>query len=265
MKRDDTKTRTKEEPEILNNAPLERVPQQEIEVIFLFSQIFQNYGFTKIKKIQSNGFPDCIAYRKTNSGRKEVSIEFEYKSINYKNHLPKLCDCLVCWEDNWYDKPEKIEVIELRTFYGYTPKIWVLSVNNDYKQELSGANEHDWTVPAKSRAGDLILFYYNAPDSCIKEIFQIKGQYLKAEAGNWTKRKTDVFAHIERIAPIKSPIFYEDLKRDRSLSQSRMVLIRMTGRSDVTPYWHNLYNLIIAKNPGLKKDLENFSPTKIFK
>jgi hypothetical protein len=254
-----------EEADTLENAPLERVPQQEIEVIFLFSQIFQDYGFTKIKKIQSNRFPDCIAYRKTSSGREEVSIEFEYQSINYKNHLPKLSDYLICWEHNWYDIPEKLKVIELRQYFGYTPKIWVLSVGNQSKQELSESDEQDWSVPSKSRAGDLILFYHNAPDSCIKEIFQIKGQYSKAKAGYWTKRKTDVFAHIDRIAIIKSPIYYEDLKRDKFLSHSHMMMVQMNGRFDITPYWHNLYDHIVTKNPGLKKDLVKFSPDKIYK
>jgi hypothetical protein len=253
-----------EDVDILENAPLESVPQQEIEVIFLFSQIFQTYGFTKIKKIQSNRFPDCIAYRKTESGRKEVSIEFEYKSINYKGHLPKKSDYIVCWEHHWYDRPDGSEIIELRTHYGYSPKVWVMAVGNKFKQELSEGDGHDWSVPSKSRTGDLILFYHNAPDSCIKDIFQIKGQYSKEKAGEWTKRKTDVFAHIERIANIKSPIFYQDLKNDKSLSHSHMIMVRMNGRFDITPYWHRLYVLLITKNPSLKKDLAKFSSEKIY-
>jgi len=254
------------EIEKLKDAPLERVPQQEIEVIFLFSHLFKKYGFTKLKKIESKGFPDCIASRKTKSGLKDVRIEFEYQSINFPQHLhnSRKCDCIVCWEHNWYDIPKRLEVIELRQHYGFSPRIWVMAVGKEYKEELSENDKTPWTVPSKSHAGDLALFYYTAPESCIKDLFEIKGQLYKAPAGNWTVKEDDVFAEIKRISPISSPLFFEEMKNDKILTTSRMVKMRMQGKFDATPYWHRLYDIIIKKNPGLKSKLKRFSPEKIY-
>jgi hypothetical protein len=249
------------------DAPLERVPQQELEVIFLFAEHFKSLGFTKIKKIQSK-FPDCIALRKTDSGINEVRIEFELRSINFyaHGHDPEKCDCIVCWEDNWIDKPQKLEVIELRKHYGVSPKIWVMAVGNDYKEELSAVeDEWEWTVPSKSHAGDLILFYYNAPESCIKDIFVINGQYSKQIPGSWTIKKKDVFASISRISSIQSPLSYKEIKTDAILSNSNMVAMHMQGKFNVTGEWKRLYDLIITKNPELEKELSDFSPEKISK
>jgi len=248
-----------------SDAPLERVPQQELEIIFLFAEHFKSLGFTKVKKMQQR-FPDCIAYRKTNSGIKEVIIEFELQSINFNTHghNPKKCDCIVCWEDNWLDKPKNLEIIELRKHYGVLPRVWIMAVGNGYKDKLSEADEWDWSVPSKSHAGDLVLFYYTAPESCIKDIFVINGQYSKRKSGSWTIKKTDVFANISRIASIRSPLSFEEIKTDKTLSNSHMVAMQMQGRFDVTGEWYRIYHMLIVKNPKLKKDLSDFSPEKIY-
>lgn len=256
-----------EDSDKLQNAPLERVPQQEVEVIFLFSQLFRNYGFTKIKKIETSTYPDCIAYRKTKSGIREVRIEFELESINFKihGHDPKKCDCIVCWEHNWHEKPKDLEVVQLREYYGYSPKIWVMAVGKNYKEELLEADESEWSVSPKSHVGDLVLFYHNTPDKCIKDIFEITGESFKDKAGDYTRKKYDIFAHVKRIARIHSPLFYDEMKIDKYLSTSQMIEGNMQGKFDVTAYWHRIYELIIAKNPSIKKVLSEFSPEKIYR
>lgn len=249
------------------DAPLERVPQQELEVVFLFAEHFRSLGFLKIKKIQQK-FPDCIAVRKTDSGISEVIIEFELRSINFNihGHDPEKCDCIVCWEDNWIDKPKKLEVIELRKHYGVKPKVWVMAVGNDYKEELYEVDgEWEWTVPSKSHSGDLILFYYNAPESCIKDVFVINGQYSKQTSGNWTVKKTDIFASVSRVSRIHSPLLFKEIKTDTILANSNMVAMHMQGKFDVTRQWNRLYDIIITKNPELKKELFDYSPEKISK
>jgi hypothetical protein len=248
-----------------NDAPLERVPRQELEIIFLFAEKFKILGFTKVKKIQQK-FPDCIAYRKTPGGMKEVIIEFELKSINFHrhNHNAKKCDCIICWEDNWVDRPENLEIIELRKMFGVLPRIWVMAVGENSKEDLSDIDDVDWSVPSKSHAGDLVLFYYNAPESCIKDIFVINGEYSKEKAGKWTTKTTDIFAKLSRIARIRSPLTYNEIMTDRILSNSQMVAMNMNGRFDITGEWHRIYSILVAKNPNLKKDLAKFSPEKIY-
>jgi hypothetical protein len=59
---------------------------------------------------------DAFGRRKIRKTEYEpVDIEFEYKSLDFKNHQhdPNQCDIIVCWEHNWKECP--IEVIELKT------------------------------------------------------------------------------------------------------------------------------------------------------
>lgn len=87
-------------------------PLNENGVIFLFSKIHDKLGFN-IEAVQA-AFPDAKGRRKTQKGWEDVWIEFEYKSSSFKvrNHDPKECDIIVCWEHDWKDCP--IEVIELK-------------------------------------------------------------------------------------------------------------------------------------------------------
>jgi len=90
-------------------------PVNEQGVIFLFAKYHKELGIEYIEGIQQ-GFPDAFGRRKI--GRTEyepVDIEFEFKSLDFKNHQhdPNQCDIIVCWEHNWPQCP--LEVIELKT------------------------------------------------------------------------------------------------------------------------------------------------------
>ena len=90
-------------------------PVNEQGVILLFAKYHKGLGVEYIEGIQQ-GFPDAFGRRKI--GRTEyepVDIEFEFKSLDFKNHQhdPNRCDIIVCWEDNWKESP--LEVIELRS------------------------------------------------------------------------------------------------------------------------------------------------------
>jgi len=90
-------------------------PVNEQGVIFLFAKYHKELDIEYIEGIQQ-GFPDAFGRRKI--GRTEyepVDIEFEFKSLDFKNHQhdPNQCDIIVCWEHNWPQCP--LEVIELKT------------------------------------------------------------------------------------------------------------------------------------------------------
>jgi len=90
-------------------------PINEQGVIFLFAKYHRELGIEYIEGIQQ-GFPDAFGRRKTGKvGYEPVNIEFEFKSLDFKNHQhdPKGCDIIVCWEHNWKECP--LEVIELKT------------------------------------------------------------------------------------------------------------------------------------------------------
>jgi len=94
---------------------LRHAPINEQGVVYLFGKLSEQLGFI-IEAIRSE-FPDCEGKRQIRgkNGRWErVSIEFEYKSSQFKDHGHKVeeCDIIVCWEDDWEDCP--LEVISLK-------------------------------------------------------------------------------------------------------------------------------------------------------
>jgi len=89
-------------------------PVNEQGVIFLFAKYHKELGIEYIEGIQQ-GFPDAFGRRKIGKTEYEpVDIEFEFKSLDFKNHQhdPSQCDIVVCWEHNWPQCP--LEVIELK-------------------------------------------------------------------------------------------------------------------------------------------------------
>jgi hypothetical protein len=110
--------------EKLNYRSLSCAPINENGVIYLFG-VLQDVIDYKIESIQA-GFPDCIARRCIGNGRwEEVRIEFEFQSLNfvYHKHDPNEVDIIVCWEHNWKDCPEHIEVLELSSMIGKIEEI----------------------------------------------------------------------------------------------------------------------------------------------
>ena len=98
--------------DLINFRGLVYSPINENGVIFIFGKVIEDLNMY-IEEIKT-GFPDCVGRRFTGRGWEKVHIEFEYKSINFKEHGhdPKNCDIIVCWVHDWPECP--IEVIELR-------------------------------------------------------------------------------------------------------------------------------------------------------
>ena len=93
---------------------LRNAPTSEGAVMILFGALAERMGFA-VEKVQT-GFPDCEALREVAPGKwQRVWVEFELYSRNYleHQHAGKVCDIIVCWEHNWPECPEGIEVIEL--------------------------------------------------------------------------------------------------------------------------------------------------------
>jgi hypothetical protein len=99
-------------------------PINELGVVYLFGVLHEALGL-KVESVQA-GFPDCIARRPLGKGRwEELRIEFEYKSSNFHQHKhdPEGADMLMCWEHDWHDCPDHIEVVELRSMLREVEKI----------------------------------------------------------------------------------------------------------------------------------------------
>jgi hypothetical protein len=218
-------------PEVLEGAPLRYAPTNELGVVFLFAHLAKRWRI-KVDTIKAS-FPDCIAYQKTQNGEKEIRIEFEYKSRNFKSHKHPAddCDMIVCWEHNWPDVPKKLEILELRKEYGLGFNVWIVPVSSIDKERFSKAKTaHKVSVPSQAHKDDLILYYFSKAHKLISDIFYVTKDpdYVDAE---WKNGK-DYMAPIKRLCELKSPIFYEDLKNHRIISTSSFVRANLQGRHE---------------------------------
>ena len=246
-----------------DGAPLEYAPKNEQGVVFLFSHLARKYGL-RIEEIRT-GFPDCIASK----DGKEIRIEFEFKSRNFKthNHKGKHCDWIVCWEHNWPGVPKHLRVVELRREFGLGFNVWfqpvTINEGKNYADNLSRAKSlHEWSVSSLATVGDLVLFYRTAkgsePHSCVRDIFRVASPVEYIPAG-WKEGK-DYFADSRRVCTLDAPLHLSQLREDSVLCNAGFVRGQMRGRYRATAYWPDLYRMIVARNPSLKAKLNKKYP-----
>ncbi|MBN60942.1 MAG: hypothetical protein CME20_06255, partial [Gemmatimonadetes bacterium] len=155
----------------------------------------------KIESV-SEDFPDCIAWFRTGGGEQKKRIEFEYKSINFDRHKHSRrgVDCIVCWEHNWPNSPEHIEIIELRALYEVGRNAWIQPVGEEFKDQLTMRKQtFDWSVSRNAKQGDLILFYLTKPDGLIHDIFRVIGPVKSKKAAHRNASGKDFFASVRRV------------------------------------------------------------------
>ena len=97
--------------ETINFRGLVYAPVNEQGVVFLFSKLSKDLNI-ELEEIKT-GFPDAVGRVKTKKGYARRTIEFEFRSSNY-DHLPNKSDIIVCWEHDWPECPQEIEVIALK-------------------------------------------------------------------------------------------------------------------------------------------------------
>lgn len=102
--------------EPINFRGLTYAPVNEQGVVLLFGMLAKELGFHV--QLVRQGYPDCKAVRSLGDGRyEEVNIEFEFRSYGFKPHLKSetKTDFIVCWEHDWPECPQDIQVLELRS------------------------------------------------------------------------------------------------------------------------------------------------------
>jgi hypothetical protein len=91
-------------------------PITENAVILLFGMICYSLGFT-IETVRPE-FPDAVVidYRDDPKRGMKKDVEFELLSSSFHRHKHPMdgAHIIVCWEHDWKDCPESIEVIELK-------------------------------------------------------------------------------------------------------------------------------------------------------
>lgn len=89
-------------------------PLNEAGVVLLFSKVMEDLGII-YESSPISGF-DMVGRIKTEQGFELKHFEFEYKSSSFKTHghNPSMVDYLVCWEHDWTNCPEGLEMLELK-------------------------------------------------------------------------------------------------------------------------------------------------------
>jgi len=70
-------------------------------------------------------------------------------------------------------------------------------------------------------------------------------------------------APIRRVTSRRSPLRLSQKREHRVLGSAGFVRGSMRGRYRATPYWPELYRLILELNPGLERSLHNYDPTRV--
>jgi hypothetical protein len=245
--------------DVLESAPLHYAPQNELGVVYLFSHHAPRLGL-RIDEIRA-GFPDCIAYQKTERGEKLVRIEFEFRARNFLSHRheAKECDWIVCWENDWPTAPKNLRIVELRQEYNLRRNVWIQPYGAEYFEEIGRMRrEEGWTVPGRANKGDLLLLYFSSPRRCLSDVCVVDGPVIRKKARY--RKGDDYFAPIRKVSRLASPLFFEDMRRDRVLSTAGFVRSQMRVRQNAREFWPNLYEHIIKRNSASRAALQRFRP-----
>lgn len=163
--------------DLINFRGLVYAPVNENGVIFLFGKVADDLNMY-IEEIKI-GFPDCIARRFIGKGWERISIEFEFKSSNFKEHGhdPKLCDIIVCWIHDWADCP--IEVIELQSTIKYLENYPIKKPSLQKRKSESKLNDLDRLFSSVKAISKVNEWYH-----------QIFEEVSKADDSIWAKAST---------------------------------------------------------------------------
>lgn len=245
--------------------PMRYAPANEQGVVLLFADYARKRRW-RIELIRP-GFPDCLA-RRLNGEPIRIEFELESKNFALHKHEAKDCDMIVCWEHNWVDKPEHLEVVELCREYGFGLNIWHQAVRDEQSDNLETWDNINWSVASTARLGDLVIFYHASPKMKIQDAFMVTTPPQRCAKAKWKKGKHlksehDYSCEMRRVARFDTPIHLGELRRHRVLGSCPLLRKCLIGRDKWTVYWPELYEMIITRNPKLVKVLAKFSPAEL--
>lgn len=243
--------------EPINFGGMTYAPVNELGVVCLFGAISKMLGY-HIERIQTR-FPDCIARKQG----KILRIEFEYKAHKFKqDHYSdwlknkNSCDVVICWENDWPDKPKDLEIIELKGYVGCSRRIWLFSVGgeNAWKTLDQRKSLSDWTCQRQSRKGDLVFWWRKTPELSLKDLWEIKSEVRQHPELGWV-------ADMKLVGRLKTPLTIDHIKQNDRLKHSNFVRANFQKRCEVTRSWPDLYSLITRLNPEMKTPLQKYFGT----
>jgi hypothetical protein len=231
-------------------------PISELGVVYLFGRLAPKLGF-QVEYIHPY-FPDCIARQHGKLRR----IEFELWASDFGNHhhSAKGADMIVCWENDWEDRPpafRHLKIISLKPYVGAAPRIHVVGCGKANASELS-SRKIEWNVSGHTQAGDLALMYRGAPVSAICDAWEVVGPFNRYSKRNKGGYRPGLQAYLKLVTRFKRPLTYDILKRDPRTKNLTVVTRRFRGKMDITLDWFLIYEVLIELNPRAKADLRPF-------
>jgi len=104
----------------------------ESAVIFLFGRIYKYLNFYEFIIGHDKALENKLdAWAMLEKDNKELFVEFEPRSKNFEEHIKKgnvkpkdyKNTLIVCWDDNWKERPSEIDVFELEPLWKKAPNI----------------------------------------------------------------------------------------------------------------------------------------------
>ena len=240
---------------------MESPPANELGVVCLFALMHSRLGFRRIKRIQ-RWFPDCVAVRRDGSRETEVSIEFEYKSSDFRKHRHSLrgCDYIVCWEHDWIPAPMSLhrKILELRKFLRMGRDVWVQPVAKRNWGWFNQATERSgrWPSPPPTvKKGDLVVWYLSSPRKHIDRVSLVTGDPRPDK-----EARRGYSVQMKRLVRLAHPISFQELRTSRDLQGAPFMGGNLRRQSRATAWWTSLYQLILAKNPSASRKLKGHTP-----
>ena len=183
---------------------------------------------------------------------------------------------VVCWENDWSQCQKYAEVVELRSELGFGKQVWIQNTLPEFQWEIDNAprranKRYSWTVSTRARPGDIVLMYragsraaarrYDADEHVLQSIANI----FMVKSFPKPHKRWGFMAVVTHVALLRNPLRLQHLRADRILRDSPFVRRSMRGRSNVTPYWYRLYNLILQLNTDkvIRNALQKFHPESL--
>jgi len=174
----------------------------------------------------------------------------------------------VCWIHDWPSHQKGLRIVELRAEYGLGFNVWVQPVGAvgdiDYRDLLRRTKSRsNWSLPRQASKGDLVLYYLTAPHSSIRDVFRVTSPVGYQRAGPWTRSAKDYMGAIRRVCPLPSPIHLRELRNHPILGDAGFVRGGMRTRFRVSAHWPELYAMILARNPSIRRALKPYAPDRL--
>lgn len=197
--------------------------------------------------------------------RRRGRIEFEFRSsaFNIHRHGVGKCDVIACWHHDWPDVPERVEVIELKRYFGVSRKMWIQQAIKSQWEYLDEHDRMEWALSKRATSGDVLLMYKCAPISAITDVFVFSGNEIARGRAGW--RDGEAYSgEIRRVCKLASPIFLDDLRKHKVLKTASFVHRNMQGVGlRATEYLSYLYDMVLGRSPAVGKILSSLRPDKL--